>query len=88
MVRVLLRPVKRAELAVNVADVRVIDVPIDDVRDDSLAVTIEPRPGREIAPMIRERAEFVQRQLVKSPSVFLRDSFTCKDLVDKGLFQS
>src|SRR5215207_4068630 len=37
MILVLLSTVKGAELAVNVADVRVVDVPVDDVRDDLLA---------------------------------------------------
>src|SRR6476661_2414157 len=38
MVRVFFRAIKRAELAVNVADIGVIDVAIDDVGDDLAAV--------------------------------------------------
>ena len=37
---VLFRAVKRAELAIDVADVRVIDVAVDDVGDDLVAAAV------------------------------------------------
>src|SRR5438445_1666731 len=43
-------PVERAELAVGDADVRVVDVPVDDVRDGVLGVQPPPR-------LVRERAQ-------------------------------
>ena len=40
-IRILLRPVKRAELAVDVADVGIVDVAVDDVGDDLVAAPVE-----------------------------------------------
>src|SRR5687767_4671187 len=58
--------VEGAELAINVADVRVVDVAIDDVSDDLVAATIVRLGAGELAATICENAEFFKRELVKS----------------------
>ena len=65
VIGILLRPVKRAELAVNVADVGVVDVAIDDVGHDLCAAPIVALAFDLIAPRVRQRAEFFERQPVK-----------------------
>ena len=65
MIVVLLRAIKRAELAVNVADVRVVDVAIDDVGDDLAPLAIVTFFFRQIPPRIGERAELRQRPAIK-----------------------
>jgi hypothetical protein len=39
MILILLRSIKRAELAVNIANVRIVDVSIDNVGDDFASVS-------------------------------------------------
>ena len=62
---VLFHAVKRAELAIDVADVRVIDVAVNDVGDDVVAATVEILRLGELAAAVGERAEFFQRQMIK-----------------------
>ncbi len=52
VVFVFLGPVKRAELAVNVADVGVVDVAVDDVGHDLPAALVVTRPFRQVAAHI------------------------------------
>ena len=56
MIGVLLRAVERAEFAVNVADVGVVDVAIDDVGHDLSPAPMVSFLLREIAPRIGQRA--------------------------------
>src|SRR5262245_52573589 len=54
MILIVLCPIKRAELAVNVAHVCVINVAIDDVGHDLAAVTTVAFRLRQITPRIRK----------------------------------
>ena len=65
MIFVAFGPVKRAELAVNIAYIRVIDVAIDDISDDFAAATAVAFCFCQVAPRIRERRQFLQRRLVQ-----------------------
>src|SRR6266446_6704335 len=53
MIFVALRSIKRAELAVNITDVRVIDVAIDDVRHDLASTAAVTCRFCQITPGIR-----------------------------------
>jgi hypothetical protein len=64
MILVLFRAVERAELAVNVADVGVIDVAIDNVGHDFAPVLVVAVSLREIAPGIGQRAQFGERPAI------------------------
>jgi hypothetical protein len=64
MVFVFFRPVERAELAVNVADVRVIDVAIDDVSHDLTATLVIAGRLGQIAPRVGQRAQRLKGKLV------------------------
>ena len=74
MIVVPLGPIKRAELAVNVADIGVIDVAIDDVGDDVAAPVPIMLRFREVAPRVGQRAEFRERPAVKRERLRRRDA--------------
>src|SRR5215813_13079137 len=58
MIFIFLRSIKRAELAVNIANVRVIDVSIDDVSDDLTSEPVVTFRLCQIAPRISQRSYF------------------------------
>ena len=65
MIFVFLGPIERTELAVNVADVRVIDVAIDDVGHDFPAALAIAGRFRKIASRICQRAERLERAAIE-----------------------
>ena len=64
-----LRPVERAELAIDIADVRVVDVAVDDVGDDFVAATFVGAGLGQLPTAIGQRAEFLQRQMSKAAAL-------------------
>ena len=80
MIIIFFRSIKRAELAIDIADVGVVDIAIDDVGDDFAPAAIVAFLLRKIAPRICERAEFLQRPAIKLQRVFARNSFARKEL--------
>lgn len=81
MIRIFLRAIERAKFAVDVANVRVIDVPIDDVCDQLGAAFIIARLLGEIAPRVRERGELLQRKAIQLERFTGRDPLAGEDLV-------
>ena len=75
MILILFRAIKRTELAIDVADVGVIDVSIDDVGDD-LAFLF-----RQIAPRIGQRAQLSQRPAIKLECFGRRNAFAAENLL-------
>src|SRR5208283_925036 len=65
-VGVLLCAIESAELEIHVADVGVIDVPINDVGDDLVAAPVICSGPGDLAPPICQRAQLLERQMVKS----------------------
>ena len=63
-IRILFGAVKGAKFAINVADVRVVDVAVDDVGDDLLATPFVRLALRQVAAEIGQLAELVERQRV------------------------
>ena len=85
---VALGPHEGAELAVDVADVRVIDVPVDDVGDDLVAVTVVGRALALAAARVGQFAEFGQRREIELLRLLGRDASAVEDLVfDFGIEQ-
>ena len=80
---VLFRAVKRAELAIDVADVGVIDVAVNDVSDDVVAATVEILRLGELAAAVGERAEFLQRQMIKPQRLGRVDALAVPDLLQQ-----
>ena len=76
VVVVFLRAVERAELAIHVADVRVVDVAVHDVGDDFVAASVVMIGVDELAPGVRQFAEFGQRQAIKFARVFDGDALS------------
>ena len=66
----LLRTVKGAELAIHIADVRVVDVPVDDVGDDLVALPVIGIGLGQTTTVIGEGSQFLQRQAVKFQRLF------------------
>src|ERR1041384_1193254 len=75
MILVALRPIKRTELAIDIADVGVIDVAIDNVSDDLISPAVVGQVLRPATPLIREDAEFFQRETIQLARVLGRNSF-------------
>ena len=63
---VFLRAIKGAELAIDIADVRVIDVAVDVVSNDFVAMAVVGGGLGEPAAAVGERAKLLQRQGVKA----------------------
>ena len=64
-VGVLFRPIKRAELAIDVADVGVIDIAVNDVGDDFVAAAVEILRLGELSAAVGERAKLLERQMIE-----------------------
>jgi hypothetical protein len=71
MIVVPLGPIKRAELAVNVADIGVIDVAIDDISDDFAASVPIMLFFRQVSPGVGQRTELRERPAVKRKRICL-----------------
>ncbi len=68
------RPVKRAELAIHIANVGVIDVAVRNVGHDLAPASAVTFFLGEISPHIGQRAQFFQRQRIKLKRFLGRDS--------------
>ena len=82
-VGILLRAIKGAELAIHVADVGVVDVPIDDVGDDLVAAAVVSGGPGELAPPVGQRAEFFERQMIEPQRLGLVDALPIPDLLQQ-----
>ena len=80
---VLLRAVEGAELAIDVADVGVVDVAVNDVGDDVVAAAVEVLGLCELAAAVGERAEFFEWQMIKPQGLVLIDTFALPNLLQQ-----
>jgi len=80
-VGVLFDAVEGAEFAVNVADVRVIDIAIDIEGDDVVAAPGVGGGFGELAAAVGERAEFLQRQIIEPAGLGLVNALTSPNLL-------
>ena len=81
MVRITLGPIKSAKLAVDIADVRVVDVSVYDVGDDLASPAAVTFRLCQIAPAISKRTEFFQRPSIQLEDVVRRNPFALQDFV-------
>src|SRR6185503_20974659 len=58
--------VKGAEFAINIANVGVIDIPVNDVGDDIIAAPLISVGFGKLTPAVRKCAKFFQRQTVET----------------------
>jgi hypothetical protein len=82
-VGVLLRAVERAELAIDVADVGVIDIAIDDVGDDLVAAPAVGRGTQQLPATVGQSAEFFQRERVKPAGFLAVDAVAVPDFLQE-----
>ena len=85
MVFVPLGPVKSAELAVDVANVGVIDVAIRDVSHDLAPASAVTFFLGQISPGSCQRAEFFQWQTIKLQRFVGRNPFAFENFVDQAV---
>src|ERR1035438_8349649 len=71
------------EFAIDVADVGVIDVAVNDVGDDVVAAPVEILCLGELAAAVGERAEFLQRQMIKPQRLALVDALAVPRLLQQ-----
>jgi hypothetical protein len=74
--------VEGAELAVDVTDIGVIDVTVDNIGNDVVALVIEGGGFGEVSAVVGEDAEFVEGELVEFECVLGGDSLTVPDFLD------
>ena len=86
MVVVFFRPVKRTELAINIADICVVDVAINDVGHDLVAVSIVGGGFGSLPAGIRQRPEHFQRQPVQFACFLGSDPPAIQNLVHQFIF--
>src|SRR5260221_5231392 len=81
MVAVALRAIKCAKLAIHIADIGVVDVSLHDVGDDLIAALIVGVHFRQVPPMVRQRAELLQRQLIQFKCFLSSNSLASENLI-------
>ena len=86
MILVSFGSIEGAELAIDVADVCVVDVAINDIGDDLRAATIVGSVLGGGPAEVGERPEFLQWQTVEHPGVILRDSLPIEHSIHNILF--
>jgi len=79
--------IKRAEFAIDVADVCVVDVAINNVGDNFRTATIVGAVLGSGTAEVSERAEFLQGQLVERPGVILRNPLAIEHSIHNVLFR-
>ena len=80
---VLFHAVKRAELAIDIANIGVIDVAVNVVGDDVVAATVVSLRLGKLAAAVGERAEFFQRQMIKPQRLGLGNAFAVPDFLQQ-----
>ena len=79
----LLAAPKRAELAVHIADIRIVDIAINAEGDDLITAPTEGVSLGQFAPAMRECAEGFQRQRIKPQCLFRRHTPSFPRLFEK-----
>jgi hypothetical protein len=83
MIVVFFGPIKRAKLAINVADIGVVNVAINDVSDNLASLSVIGARFRQITPCIGEDPKILQGPAVKLESVLGRDPFPGENFLDE-----
>src|ERR1700733_4257266 len=65
-IQVFFRAIKRAELAIDIADIGIIDIAINDVGDDPVPASVVCVGTGKLPPSVSERAQLLKRQKVKA----------------------
>ncbi len=80
---VLFHAIERAELAIDIADVGVIDVAVNDVGDDVVAAPVEILRLGQLPAAVGERAEFLQRQMIQPQGLGRVDAPAVPDFLEQ-----
>ena len=82
-INVFFRAVKRAELAIHIADIGVIDVAIHVVGDDLVAASVEILRLRELTAAVGQHTQFFQRPGVKPRRLGRINAGTAPNLLEQ-----
>ncbi len=77
--------VERAELAIDVADVGIVDVAVNDIGDDLVAAALIRIGAGESAAAIGQRGQFFERQAIQPQRVGLIDALAIPDSLQQLL---
>ncbi len=80
MIFVFFCPIKRAEFAINVADIGVVNVSIDNVSHDLVSLAVVGQALRLLSPFISQGTKLFERPAVKLQRVIGRNPFACENL--------
>ena len=80
---VFLGAIKRAEFAIDVADIGVIDVSVNDVGDDVVAAPAVGVLFCQLTPPVRQRSQFLQWQMIKAQRLGRIDALSLPDFLQE-----
>src|SRR5437016_4306277 len=80
---VLFGAIKGAKLAIDVADVGIIDIAIHDVSDDVVPMPIVSGGFGQLTPAIGQRAELFKRQMIELESLGLSDALSIPNSLEQ-----
>ena len=78
---IFLGPVERAELAIDIADVRVIDIAINYVGDDFVPASAEGILACELPASVGQGTQFFEWKMIQTQSVSLIDALSVPDFL-------
>ena len=81
-----LRAVEGTELAVDIADVRVVDVPVDDIGDDLIPLPVKSIGSCQHPAMIGQGPKLLQRQTVEFQRLLGGDARALDHAVGQGFW--
>ncbi len=77
--------VERAELAIDVADVGIVDVAVNDIGDDLVPAALIRIGAGDLAAAVRQRGQFFERHAIQPQRVGLIDALTIPDSLQQHL---
>jgi len=80
---ILLNAIEGAEFAIDIANIRVVDIAVNDVGGDFVAAPIEVSGLGELAAAVGQGAEFLQRQVIKTEGLGAVDAFSIPNPLQK-----
>ena len=77
--------VERAELAIDVADVGIVDVAVNDIGADLVAAALIRIGAAELAAAVRQRGQFFERQAIQPQRIGLVHALAVPDSLQQLL---
>ncbi len=88
MIVILFCAIESTEFAIDVADVGVVDIPINDIRYDFVPASVEGGLLGELTTHIGEGAQLIERKTVKGERILVGNAFATDHAIDDIIFGS